>query len=207
MAGPAAAVTRDRPCWALDVYSDAVAEALEAVCFAVSAAFVVVEVDSKRTMRRPIERPDRLVTRAKDMIAGKSPARDAWTDGGSERREWRGDGGRASAGGSGVVRDITEITASCRCFPNCQKNWPAEARKKSLPWFGCRANHKRQLALASLGPGACSARQPHSLLPAEATINQTVIDFLQRKPFKNHLLRRCQNMRLVRSHAIQKFYT
>lgn len=66
MAGPAAAVTRDRPCWALAEYSDAVAEALLAACLAVSLAFVAV--DSKRTMRRPVERADRLVTRANDMM-------------------------------------------------------------------------------------------------------------------------------------------
>ena len=67
MAGPAAAVTRDRPSVALAVTSDALAETSDAVFFAVSAAFVVV-VDSKRTMLRPIERPDRLMTRAKDIL-------------------------------------------------------------------------------------------------------------------------------------------
>jgi len=68
IAGPAADVTRERPCDALAVYSDAVDEALLAACLAVSVAFVVVEVDSKRTMRRPSERPDRLDTRANDIL-------------------------------------------------------------------------------------------------------------------------------------------
>lgn len=75
MAGPAAAVTRERPSEALAVYSealavysDAVAEALFAAFLAVSAAFVVVEVDSKRTMRRPSPRPARLDTRANDIV-------------------------------------------------------------------------------------------------------------------------------------------
>ena len=67
MAGPAAAVTRDRLSVALAVTSDALAETSDAVFFAVSAAFVVV-VDSKRTMVRPIERPDRLMTRANDIL-------------------------------------------------------------------------------------------------------------------------------------------
>ncbi len=66
MAGPAAAVTRDRLSVALAVTSDALAETSDAVFFAVSAAFVVV-VDSKRTMLRPIVRPDRLMTRANDI--------------------------------------------------------------------------------------------------------------------------------------------
>jgi hypothetical protein len=66
MAGPAADETRESPSEALAVYSDAVDEALDAACLAASLAFCV-EVDSKRTMRRPTERPDRLVTRAKDM--------------------------------------------------------------------------------------------------------------------------------------------
>jgi len=66
MAGPAADVTRDRPCWAFTVYSDAVADALLAACLAVSPA--LVDVDSKRTMKRPVERADLLVTRANDMV-------------------------------------------------------------------------------------------------------------------------------------------
>jgi hypothetical protein len=61
MAGPAADVTRERPSAALEL-------AAEAVCLAASAAFVVVLVDSKRTILRPIERPDRLMTKANDIF-------------------------------------------------------------------------------------------------------------------------------------------
>lgn len=70
MAGPAVDATRDRPCVALEEASEAVDEACEAVCLAASAAFVVVllAVDSKRARVRPIERPDRLMTRATDIL-------------------------------------------------------------------------------------------------------------------------------------------
>jgi hypothetical protein len=42
IAGPAADVTFDRPCWALDVYSAAVDLALDVASFAVSVALAVV---------------------------------------------------------------------------------------------------------------------------------------------------------------------
>lgn len=66
IAGPAVEATRDRPCVALE----AAAEACAAACLADSAAFcvVVLAVDSKRAMVRPTVRPDRLMTRAKDIL-------------------------------------------------------------------------------------------------------------------------------------------
>lgn len=53
MAGPAADVTLDKPCWALDVYSAAVDEALEVASFAVSVALaVVLDSNLRAAMRR-----------------------------------------------------------------------------------------------------------------------------------------------------------
>jgi hypothetical protein len=52
MAGPAAEVTLDRPCWALEAYSEAELEALEAVSLAASAALdVVVDSNLRAAMR------------------------------------------------------------------------------------------------------------------------------------------------------------
>lgn len=75
MAGPAAEETLDRPSCALEAYSDAEAAAFEAVvealCFAVSAAFAVV--DSKRRAAMRLQGPDcRSMGRARedDMVRG-----------------------------------------------------------------------------------------------------------------------------------------
>ncbi len=61
MAGPAAEVTRERPCVALAEYSDAVLWALAAVSFAAAEAFVVVVDWSLRADMRPAATTDLLV--------------------------------------------------------------------------------------------------------------------------------------------------
>jgi hypothetical protein len=82
IAGPAVEATRDRPSVALEAAEaaeeaaleaapEAVPAVCEAVCLAASAAFCVVLLavdDSKRAMVRPTVRPDRLMTRAKDIL-------------------------------------------------------------------------------------------------------------------------------------------
>jgi hypothetical protein len=61
-AGPAALVTRDRPCWALDWYSFA----FPAVSFAASVAFCVVVLSNRRPARR--RAGERRTGRARDMV-------------------------------------------------------------------------------------------------------------------------------------------
>lgn len=66
MAGPAEEVTLDNPSWALEAYSEAVEEALEVACFAVSVAFDVV-VDSNRRAAMRLQAPDcRSMGRARE---------------------------------------------------------------------------------------------------------------------------------------------
>jgi hypothetical protein len=67
-AGPAAEVTRERPFCAFVAYSDAVADAFDALCLAASAALPVVVVDSKR--RAASLRASPRVDRLADMESG-----------------------------------------------------------------------------------------------------------------------------------------
>lgn len=157
MAGPAAAVTRDKLCVAFAVASDTVDEALETVCLAVSAAFVVVVVDSKRTMVRPTERPDRLMTRANDILVvwlvggrlgrGEGKRDHCQSVGWNDRKEKkielgraarrtagarpRSDCGRRPSGRSWVQRTISRTVG--RDGPEVEKNW--KARKKRRWWL------------------------------------------------------------------------
>lgn len=166
MAGPAAEVTRERPSVALEETSDAVDEALEAVCLAASAAFVVV-LDSKRTMRRPIERPDRLMTRANDIVdAGLLGAEGEKTK--KADRGMRNSAGGAEMGGRGAAGERVRMrmaavwelgsakeryrAAWSRMGPEIEKNWIGEARKISKGVVGdCQvlgndaANQKAEL--------------------------------------------------------------
>lgn len=149
MAGPAAAVTRERPSEALAVYSealavysDAVAEALFAAFLAVSAAFVVVEVDSKRTMRRPSPRPARLDTRANDIVCiegrggrAREPKVVAWVGGRSGRwAERRGLVAAKDGCGRNRARTSLRISRSWAIETGLgfEKFW--EARKISKSW-------------------------------------------------------------------------
>jgi hypothetical protein len=163
MAGPAAAVTRERPSEALAVYSealavysDAVAEALLAALLAVSAAFVVVEVDSKRTMRRPSPRPARLDTRANDIVVlvgvgAREPKVVAWVGGRSERWAVRRGLVAAEMGADEIDRARTSLRISrswaIETGLGFEKFW--EARKISKSWpqnSGCdAANQGAQL--------------------------------------------------------------
>lgn len=142
-------MTRDRPWAALLVASDAVDEACEAVCLAASAAFV--DVDSKRTMWRPMARPDRLMTSEKDIFGWMDVEnRDLRRREIRRRAERRREGGEVrpksnwgevAAGGEragfGEGNDIAHT--GTRWGRKIEKNWKAREISKGVGCCHCSA--------------------------------------------------------------------
>jgi hypothetical protein len=125
----------------------------------------VVAVDSKRAMVRPIERPDRLMTRAKDIlfwsfggfrVRGKSDferPQIAKLFGGRRRREWR-DGGAAE----GAVADGGRV-GSCwvRRKNDIAQRWTGWGRRSRK--IGKLGRFRKALAIARfLGRTAANQR-------------------------------------------------
>lgn len=151
MAGPAAEVTRERPWVALLETSDAVDEAWEVACLAASAAFVVL-VDSKRTMRRPMERPDRLMTREKDIVIVvvmerirkklrvSADGAEIWGIRGLRpKRNWAGVDGRRWL----RRRETISRKPGTRMGPEIEKNWKAREISKGV-WLTARFSARRR---------------------------------------------------------------